>query len=64
MTEQERLENFKQELKALLEKYNASIGFDCENAWDVYDESIFVEFGENEKAKTLVRGWWLEDCSL
>lgn len=43
--------SFKQELKELLKKYNATIGFECADCSDlhgVYDERIVVSVKEKE----------------
>jgi hypothetical protein len=46
------MENFKRELKQLLEKYSATIGFNCGPASDthgLYDEHMYIRIGEETK---------------
>lgn len=47
--ESEQLENFKRDLKSLLEKHDATIGYDWESAiTGPYDAYIDVSFGNTE----------------
>ena len=42
-------EDFKRELKQLLKKYRASIGFDCGSGSDthgLYDDHMYIRIGE------------------
>ncbi len=60
---------FKAELKALLLKYNADIGFDCSDSSDtmgIYGERIVARLGEGREEETihLVHGWCVEGADL
>lgn len=53
------MNDFLKELKVLMEKYDASIGFTCSPCSDCYglnDEGIVVEVGEKRKEFGY---WWL-----
>ena len=53
-------EEFLKELKALLEKHNASIGFsvsEFSDTYGLYDEKMIVEIGNDIVAE--VAGWWI-----
>ena len=68
----EKQKAFKTELKELLKKYNALIGFTVSESSDTYglsDEKIVVEFRpstSNEKSKTikLSNGYWVSKQDL
>lgn len=60
---------FKRELKNLLKKYNATIGFsvsDCSDTYGLYDEKIICSLRDfnNENEITLVNGWVLDKSDL
>ena len=51
---------FLQELKALLQKYNASIGFTCDkgsDTWGLSGDQIVVEVDDSTVLET--ESWWL-----
>ena len=51
-------EDFKRELKQLLKKYHASIGFDCSESSDLYGvhgEYMYIRKGKEKE--TVANGW-------
>lgn len=64
-TEKINVKNFKKELKELLKKYNATIGFDCDDCSDlygIYDEHVYIQAnGERER---VVDGWWIDETDF
>lgn len=61
--------SFKKELKELLEKYNAAIGFECADCSDlqgVYDERIVVTVidGKKEKEIMSINGYYIDKNRL
>ena len=61
--------SFKLELKELLEKYNASIGFECADCSDlhgVYEERIVVTVSDGRKEKEIlsVDGYYIDKHNL
>lgn len=66
------ISNFKAELAALLEKYNATIGFSCGEGSDtfgLYDEKMVVDFysrerGQKTKTHILAYGWGIDRHDL
>lgn len=55
-------DNFKKELKELLEKYNASIDVcydSCSDMHGVYDEGIEVSFEDDNSSFKLVNDWYI-----
>lgn len=64
-----KLNQFKQELKSLLEKYDASIGLVADNGsdwWGVTGENLVVEFAEDDTIQYSLNdyGLWLEAGDL
>jgi hypothetical protein len=61
MKEQDvKLQSFKQELRDLLEKYNANIEFSCSNCSDlygVYDAEMVVYFNQERTQHVLSTGY-------
>lgn len=60
---------FKKELKALLEKYNATIGFtcaDCSDTYGLYGEAIEITTYVDRKQQVLVHvdGWTIDKSDL
>ena len=58
---------FKKELKALLEKYNASISFypsGDSGAYGLYAARLFVKFSQNNKDIILANSWSLDKTDL
>ena len=54
----ENIDNFKKELKELLIKYNASIGFNCGENSDthgLYDEKMVIDI--EKKEIEICQGW-------
>ena len=61
------VEEFKKELKALLEKYNAvlSLEYDpCSDTYGMYDERMAVYFNDTKETIDLADGYCLEACDL
>jgi len=56
------IEEFKKELKALLEKHNATIGFDCSDTYGTYDANISVSVGKIYTR--LADGWNVDSTDL
>lgn len=61
--------SFKKELKELLEKYNATIGFECADCSDlhgVYEERIVmtVSDGQEKKKRYCVDGYYIDKHNL
>lgn len=61
--------SFKKELKELLEKYNATIGFECADCSDlhgVYEERIVVSVSDGRKEKEIlsVNGYYIDKHNL
>lgn len=59
-------EQFKQELKSLLAKYEVSIGFDCDDSSDthgIYDGRIVV-FDKRDKELFSAPGWSLSATDI
>ena len=61
--------SFKKELKELLEKYNATIGFECADCSDlhgVYEERIVVTVSNGRKEKEIlsVNGYYIDKHNL
>ena len=60
-------ESFKSELKELLAKYHAYIGFACDSCSDTHGvtgEKIIVGFDGGIDEATLARGWTVDDRDL
>ena len=60
-----KLEEFKKELKALLGKYNAEIGFDASDSngfWTLYDEHMYIEVGN--ETFILEKDWSIREQDL
>ena len=61
------LNQFKLELKTLLQKYNANISFSCSEYSDlhgVYDAQITVSFDNDDKEFTLSEGYGVASSDL
>lgn len=61
----EKTEAFKKELKALLEKYDANIGFTCSECSDTYglsEDRLIAEIKEGKDSKRidLSSTWWID----
>jgi hypothetical protein len=61
--------SFKKELKDLLEKYNASIGFECADCSDlhgVYEERIVVSVSDGRKETEIlsVDGYYIDKHNI
>ena len=61
--------SFEKELKELLEKYNATIGFECADCSDlhgVYEERIVVTVSDGRKEKEIlsVNGYYIDKHNL
>jgi hypothetical protein len=63
-----KMENeFKKELKALLEKYNAAINFNVggdSDTYGLYDEEMAVYFFDTKKSFKLSNGWGISKTDL
>ena len=65
-------EEFLKELKALMKKYNVSIGFsvgDCSDTHGLYDERLVIDHRIKEgsfKEETWleVNGWWMNSTDI
>ncbi len=60
-----KVKEFKKELKALLKKYNATIGFSVGDGSDthgLYDERIEVDL--SDKPEILAHGWGVDQYDL
>jgi hypothetical protein len=60
----EKLNNFKKDLKALLTKYNATIGFsvdDCSDTHGLTGDNLFVYFDDNENESHVLSDYWHMD---
>lgn len=58
--------DFKRELRALLEKYGASIGVgyaDCSDTHGMYDEHMTVDF-DDRTSVTVCHGWGIDASDL
>lgn len=68
MKEQDiKLQTFKQELKELLEKYDATLEFSCSACSDlhgVYEEEMVVYFNKERTEYTLSQGYNVEPSDL
>jgi len=56
----DKVKNFKKELKELMNKYNVSIGFTCDDSSDTYglfDDHIVIEMDNEVVIES--DGWWL-----
>ena len=62
----DKIKAFQKDLKALLKKHNASIGFGCSDCSDlhgVYDEKIIADI-DNGDSFTLADGMWLSPSDI
>jgi len=59
---------FQKELKALLEKYDVCVGFECANSSDlmgVYDEKIVFQANKHPRENLIeIDGYWLTAYDL
>lgn len=64
----DHIDEFRAELKTLLKKYDASIGFSvsaCSDTFGLYDECIVADFGENSREDViLAEGWHVDHTDL